>query len=264
MNKHKRVKQWFGSMAGLMMFTILVYGTESSTALIYQDDAESSNFASRYTKSHGSWSYVAAPGGGKALTPGSHNGADNWIESTTFQGGGFTETHIAASFRLYNNNRGGDGAYVDIVLLRNALTVGTSKNAGNRVAGYSFKVYALGSNAVLMINRINKDGTITALYANRPGKMKPGSPNESCPAFRADYWENITATVNVNPSSTNLSLTWSGRKPDGMTPVTYTTTFSDTSAGRFKSGTGFALRGYPGDRLKGVFIDNIQISKSTK
>lgn len=234
------------AFAGVACLALL--SVPAPAEVLYEDDCEG-DFASRYTVNSGGFAYKEAPGGGRALTP-TTGGAWNWITSTSYEGGDFTNTAIEASFRVFNHDL--KGQQTRLVLLADGFIPDKADPRRSHVAGYSFMVYPYGNHAGPSIARNNPDGTVTQLLDNIAGGP------EMYPAGRSGYWEHWTATVEVRDDSTDLTLTWEGDQGNGEN-ITYEWRVSDFSPGRLKKGAGFGLMAYPGDMATGVSIDQLKI-----
>lgn len=245
------------SLAALALGSVIASRAVAAEGkILFQDNCEG-DFDARYQVYAGGFAYTESPeGGGFALSP-TTGGPWNWIGSTNYEGGDFTDTRIKATFRVFNHDL--QGQSVTIVLLADGFLADSGDPRKSTVTGYSFTVYPYGNRAVPLIARTNADGTATNLIE---GLSRPDPEGEVVlspdvrPAPRAGYWETWTATVEVKPGSTDLALTWEGQ--DG---ITHSWEVSDDSPERLTTGTGFALRAYPGDTATGVSIDDITIEK---
>lgn len=222
----------------------LTVGAARVEAAIYQDNMEGNDYGLRYAEnSNGPEAYAVWPAGSGNHALRWDSGAVSAIHTTDYLNGGFTDTAYSVTCQVWNNSPV-LGQQLRLTLLNNGYVA-----SANVYAGYQVIAYPNGATALLLINRMNTDGTNVSLA------------EVSYPAQRSGYWENITASVVAGASSTVVSLTWAGLATDGTTPVSYTVTATDAAAGRFTSGHGLGLIGYAGDQPSpGVYLDNLVVA----
>lgn len=245
------------SLASLVAaFVLVVMALPATAAVIYQDNFEGGDFASRYSTYcvGGDPTVVAAPGGGNAMYFTGNWGMKNLLRTTAYAGGNFTDTQYKATFRVYLNTPV-QGTQLQFCALANGWNTGWDTEA---VYGYNTNVYPYDQYAGPGIVRKNTNGSSATLLNG----TYPAAPDwaQAVAAKRGGYWEDWGVEVNVKALTTDLTLTWAGLATDGTTPVSASWTVSDSSANRLTSGTGFSMQFYSGDNQAGLYIDNILIT----
>ncbi len=116
--------------------------------------------------------------------------------------------------------------------------------------GYEARATSISSGSlVLMINRVNADGTVTSLYTNA------SSPHTGVDLAK---WSTLSVKVDVGSSKTDLTIMWDGVSANGL-PVSHSATVSDSSADRWTQGAGIALSGHPGSGPGGLAVDDLTV-----
>ena len=118
--------------------------------------------------------------------------------------------------------------------------------------GYTAGWAKTGPAVILMLGRVNSDGTTTSFFNNW-----------SAPFINADQTKGatLTATVDVQPTETYLKLLWNGVDALGN-PSSYSCDYHDTSDQRWQSGTGLGINGFCGNNnptISAVTIDDLMV-----
>jgi len=241
----------------LAVFVILLFtfGMAASYAsAIYQDDFQVNDYTLRYTTwnawKDGWWpndfTYVDLGGGSTGFAP-SGGWWSSAIDTKDYLNGHFTNTSYTASVALKCVDIP-DGPSLSFSLLNNGF-VGSSLNH----YGYTAAWAKTGVAVILMLGRVNSDGSYTGFF-----------DNWSAPFISADQtkWSNLIATVDVGATETYLKLKWDGVDGSGN-PSSYSIDYHDTSAQRWTTGTGIGIKGFCGNgnpSSSGVVLDNLQVT----
>jgi len=245
--------------AVLALTAVLLAAQARADVTVYQDNCNGNDFSTRYT-----FDSVAQNAGYSAEFPPASSGnmamADtiglwNKFQTTSYANGNFANTSYTATLNQFVKGTDlgpgiqGHQQELTLTLLNNGYNSTSEQYNGYRFYTYinSVDTYYSG------LYRDNQDGTSTTLVSAWTGPFTDSKV--------INAWSNLTLNVAVNAGSTDLSMVWSGVKADGVTPYTYTVfSYSDTSAGRYTSGSGLGWGLKGAGSGNGYFIDEITVT----
>lgn len=214
---------------------------------VYQDNCNGNDFSSRYTfnsvtQNAGYSAEFPASAGNMALAE--RSGLWSQFQTTSYANGNFSDTTYTVSLAQYIQS-GSAQQQLLLTLLNNGYT------SNSNYAGYQVGIYIDNTNQYYAwLNRVDINGASTSLVAfTFHGDSKV-----------IDAWSNLSYSVAVTGTSSDLSLYWSGVDAS-VSPYNYQVfSYSDTSVSRYTSGSGLAYDIKGAASTHGYFLDNITVT----